>query len=743
MIKEIKDLYKTLDFDKVLDKVKNLAKGESTKVKLETQVLFKSKEEIEKELRKVFEAKLFLVEFEYPLKKLPNITSLKSKLRVTGSLFSRKEISSILILLKEAIKIKRNIKNFERFDNLKQILENLPDFEYILEFLSSKIDERGFILNSASNKLEFLRNQIKEVEKSIKDLYHNLFSKYPNVFPDRIIKIIDGKYVSLAKPNYAQSLKANLIEKASFNVYIEPKSIEPLNIKLKNLILEEEKEEEKILKEISNFLTKTGDKIWQVFKILETLDFYMAKGLFALLTNSNLQKISNKWNIKKARHPLIENPVPIDLKLEKGLIITGPNTGGKTAALKTFGLFVLLNQLGYLLPAEEDSEIPIYDNVFADIGDKQDVLANLSTFSSHIKNISNILKKATKKSLVLIDELGTGTDPVEGAALGIGILKYLENKEISCVVTTHYSPIKIYGLKSSYFQTASVAFDEKTLKPLYKLIYNTIGESYAFHIAKRWGLPEEVLKYGREFLEKEEGLKNVKDLGKKLEKLIMEYESYKEKLKQLENDLKKKEEKLKEKEKLLKEEKIKELEDLIKELRQKRYLTKAEEKKYKEKLEKFEEKETVINYEFKIGDKVRDKLSLKSGTIIDINHKKKIATVSFGNIKMKVKFNQLEPIFGKTSQEIDKVSVVLNVKPPPFELKLLGKRVSEALIEIESYLDKASLAGLEKVKIVHGLGTGALKEAIWEYLKTSPYVKKFYSAPPHEGGNGATIVELR
>lgn len=743
MIKERKELYKTLDFDKVLQKVKKLAKGESTKVRLENQPFLKSKGEIEKELQKTFEAKLFLKEFEYPLKNLPNITHLKSKLQVAGSLFSRKEISDILILLKEGIKVKKNLKKFERFNNLKQILESLPDFEHILEFLSSKIDERGFILNSASLKLESLRNQIKELEKTIKDLYSNLFSKYPNLFPDRIIKVIDGKYVALAKPNYGQSIKANLIEKASFNVYIEPKNIAPLNAKLKKLILEEEEEEERILKEISTFLTKVGDKIWQVFKILETLDFYMAKGLFALLTNSNFQKLSNKWDVKKARHPLIERAVPIDLKLEKGLIITGPNTGGKTAALKTFGLFVLLNQLGYLLPAQEDSEIPIYDNVFADIGDKQDILANLSTFSSHIKNISNILKNATDKSLVLIDELGTGTDPIEGAALGIGILKYLENRNISCVITTHYFPIKVYGLKSSYFQTASVAFDEKTLKPLYKLIYNTIGESYAFHIAKKWGLPEEVLKYAQEFLEKEEGLKNVKDLGKKLERLIIEYENYKEKLKELENKLKEKEEKLKEKEKLLKEEKINELDKLIKELRQKRYLTKAEEKKYKEKLEKFEEKEIQINYVFKVGDKVRDKLSLKTGTIIDVNLKKKIATVSFGNIKMKVKFSQLEPIFGKTSQDIEKISVVSNVKPPSFELKLLGKRVSEALVELENYLDKASLVGLEKVKIIHGLGTGALKEAIWEYLKTSPYVKKFYSAPPHEGGNGATIVELR
>ncbi len=737
-----KEIYKALDFDKVLNKVKAYAKGTSTKERLENEPFLISKAEVERELRKTFEAKRYLEEFDYPIKKLPDLTSLKAKLNVKGSLFSRKEISNILILLKEAKKLRVKENTFERFSLLKDILKNLPEFESFLENLERKIDERGFILNSASFKLESIRNQIKDIENQIKDLYQNLFSKYPSIFPDRIIKVIDGKYVALANPNYSQRLKANLIEKASFKVYIEPKQIEVLNRKLKALFLEEEEEEKRIIREISKDIVSFGNQIWQIFKTLETLDFYMAKGRFSLEINGKLQKISDKWNIKNARHPLIEKCVPIDLKLKKGLVITGPNTGGKTAALKTFGLFVLLNQRGYLLPCEEDSEIPIYDNLFVDIGDKQDILANLSTFSSHIKNISDILKKATKNSLVLIDELGTGTDPIEGAALGIGILKYLQEREVSCVITTHYSPIKLFALKSEYFDTASVAFDEKTLKPLYKLIYNTIGESYAFHIAKRFGIPEKVLEYARQFLEKEEGLKDIKSLGKRLESLIYEYESYKEDLRKKEKELKKLEEKLKEKEKLLKEEKLEELDKLIKELRQKRHLTKKEEEKIKKEIEKFEEKES-IEYSFKVGDKVRDKLSLKTGTIIDINEKKKIATVSFGNIKMKVKFSQLEPILGKTSLDMEKVEVVSNVKPPPFELKLLGKRVSEALIELETYLDKASLAGLEKVRIVHGLGTGALKEAIWEYLKSSPYVKKYYSAPPHQGGNGVTIVELR
>ncbi|MEO2068677.1 MAG: Smr/MutS family protein, partial [Desulfurobacteriaceae bacterium] len=528
------------------------------------------------------------------------------------------------------------------------------------------------------------------------------------------------------------------------------------NNKLRELRAEEKEEIKNILFELSKLLSGRLKELEESFKALIEIDKRYAISMISIKLNGTFPEFENYIDLKEAKHPLLilsqKEVVPIDVRVKNGLVITGPNTGGKTVCLKTVGLLSIMAQAGFLIPVKEGSTLRIFKKWMVDIGDEQSIEQNLSTFSAHIKKISEILKEANENSLVLLDELGAGTDPIEGSTLAVGILKYLKDRKAKVIATTHFTPVKLFAYKDDYYDVASVMFDEKTLKPLYKLAYGIIGRSYALLIAKRFGIPQEVIDTARSLLTSEDRL--AEDIIAALEKEYQKLSEERKEVEKIKETLKKKEEELQEKEKFLRQKYAKEIEKFIEELKEKSdEILKKEASKAKQEIkqivitarnraEALKEIPKKKEKEIKCGDTVKILKSGRKGKVLEIDKNKNLAKVLIGNLKVDVKLSQLELVEEIVKEEdIVKVNVK---KPQKFfpELKLLGLRGEEALRKVEEFLDNANLVGIKRVKIVHGYGTGILKRLVREYLKESPYVKSFRPGSIEEGGDGVTIVEL-
>jgi DNA mismatch repair protein MutS2 len=667
------------------------------------------------------------------------------------------------------------------------ILEEKASQIMILTPLEHKIkhaiDESGDILDSASETLRQIRQKMRSNESRIREKLESLIRSRnaAKMLSDAIITIRNDRYVIPVKQEYRSNYGGIVHDQSSSGqtLFIEPQSVVELNNQLREIHMKEQQEIERILMELSADVADAASDLSIIVEILGDLDFIFAKALYGKTIKASKPKVNDKGVIQlyKARHPLltIEEAVPNDITLGKEystMVITGPNTGGKTITLKTIGICTLMAQAGLQIPVLDGSEIAVFKEVFADIGDEQSIEQSLSTFSSHMVNIVEILKHVDHESLVLFDELGAGTDPQEGAALAISILDEAYQRGAKVVATTHYPELKAYGYNREGVINASVEFDVETLSPTYKLLIGVPGRSNAFEISKRLGLSDYVIKTARahigadtnevenmiaalekskreadrELAEAHDFLKQSETLHKDLQKQIIEFYEQQDTLFE---KAELKAAKIVEKAKA-------ESEEIIRDLRKMRLNNHAAIKEHelieaRKKLEQAVpslEKSNVT----KTAKKQRQLVPGDEVKVLSFNQKGQLLEkigdtewqVQMGIMKMKVKESDME--FTQSQQKI-KTKPLATVRGKDFhvslELDLRGERYENALLKVEKYIDDALLAGYPRVSIIHGKGTGALRTGVQEYLKHHRSVKRIRLGEAGEGGSGITVVEFK
>lgn len=666
-----------------------------------------------------------LLDFSLWIKKLKSSSTLTAK----GLL----DLCSILRISRELSEYYKKLESNISLETLKPYFEALYSNKDIEKKISSAIISEDLIADEASNKLFSIRQSRKSLESDIKSklnafIHSSSHSKY---IMDPVVTIRSGRFVVPIKEEYKSVVKGFIHDTSSSGstVYIEPMAVFEINNKINDLLVEENKEIERILQELSNLLIPIADKIESNIYLIGKLDFISAKAKLAIDMNATMPLLTTEINLIKARHPLIpkDKVVPIDIYVGKNfstLVITGPNTGGKTVSLKTVGLLCLMAQSGLFIPASENSTVKVFDNVFADIGDEQSIEESLSTFSSHMTNIVNIVDKVTSKSLVLVDELGSGTDPIEGANLAIALLEYFHNKGAITIATTHYHEIKNYCITHDGFENASEEFNIEKLEPTYKLLIGIPGKSNAFAISKRLGLPSDILDRANSLMNKpdtdiETLMKEIYDdritienLKKEEEKNLHQVELLR---KNLENQVS---------DRLANEEK--KIEKAKKEAREILLDAKQEANRI------IKELNNIDSFDLKKANQLRDELN---------SNLKETETNSGLDLSVLLKLNNQE-----TSKPTNKNTVHINnsaSKHVSSEINLLGENVDTAINTLDKYLDNCAMAHLKQVRVIHGKGTGKLREGIHAYLKTSKYVKSYRIAGFGEGDYGVTIVELK
>ncbi len=728
-----------------------------------------------------------------------------------------------LLQISKILKTSADLKEYfeKALDNSNSVKDENEVFEFaeltgefkllytnpaIYQNITKSILDENTISDDASKTLASLRRNRRKFESDIKDKLNTFIhsSTYSKFIMEPIITIRNDRYVIPVKIEYKENIKGFVhdISSSGSTVYIEPTSVFDLNNKINNNKLEENIEIEKILEELSKQLYPLIDNLKTTINAIGKIDFLSAKAKYSKEINGvepviNAEKFIN---LIKARHPLIDKNkvVPIDINLGKtfkSLLITGPNTGGKTVTLKTVGLLCLMAQSGLHIPASEKSSIYVFDNIFADIGDEQSIQESLSTFSSHMTNIIDIINSSTSNSLILIDELGSGTDPLQGANLAISILEYFYNKGALTLSTTHYSELKQYALVTEGFENASSEFDIEHLLPTYKILIGVPGKSNAFAISKKLGLPTDILERAESLLSSdnisfEELIKNIYD-----DKLLIENE--KEKIlknanqvellrKKLETDVSDVDEKRNEiinkakseARKILlsaKEEAneiIKELNDLYSSADTSDSLKKAN--KLRDKLNKGIKDNLEIENsgsadiigelnvsDISIGKEFLVKPFNMIGTVLTLPNKNNEVIVQFGNTKTNIKISNLElpsknAITGLNSSKNSsnskntgnskshsKLNNFNKAQSVSTEINVIGQTVEEAIFVVDKYLDDCYLAGLPTARIVHGKGTGKLRKGIHDFLKTHPHVKSYRIGTYGEGEMGVTVVEFK
>ena len=670
----------------------------------------------------------------------------------------------------------------EDYPILDAIFSKLYTNLSIIEKVRKSIIDENTIDDKASQNLYKIRRKEQNIEQDIKQnlnkiIHSQTYSKY---MQESVVTIRNDRYVIPIKEEYRSQIKGFVhdISSSGSTVFIEPISIFDLNNELSDLKVEENLEIEKILKDLSSLFYPYPEELKDDIKSIGKLDFIFAKVRYSKEIDGITPKINDKKEIVliDAKHPLLDKKqaVPISLTLGKDfstLVITGPNTGGKTVTLKTIGLLTVMACSGLNIPANENSYIYVFDNIFADIGDDQSIADSLSTFSSHMKNIANIVQNATENSLVLVDELGSGTDPVEGSALAISILDYFKKKDILTVATTHYQELKKYALITKGFENASVEFDINTLSPTYHLLIGVPGKSNAFEISKKLELSEDIIENAKLNLTKkdvdfEELLKNIYDNKSKIEN---EKEMISKELQKIE-DLKK----TLERDNSLIEEQEKEIINNAK-IKAREILLDAKEDATEiiSKMQKEVDSSGLNNLRNRLNDEIKE-LSVKNfkkekasknpidikeikpntevyittldqnGTIISNVSKSNEVQVRVGAMKMNINIKYLEK-----AKKINKVESTISYKSNfktknvNSEINVIGLNVDEAIPIVDKFLDDCYLAKLETVRIIHGKGTGKLRDGIHQFLKVNPHVESFRMGTFGEGEMGVTVVKLK
>jgi DNA mismatch repair protein MutS2 len=667
---------------------------------------------------------------------------------------------------------------------LQEYGENLNPPTELYRIITSAISENGDVLDSASEKLRSLRTQIRSLEGRVREKLENIIrsSSAQKMLSDAIITIRNDRFVIPVKQEYRSHFGGMVHDQSSSGqtLFIEPQSIVQLNNELHQTKMKEQGEIQRILTELSTKTATYSEELKQLVSILRELDFMFTKAKFGASMKATKPMMNNDGVIRlfRARHPFIpiDEVVANDIELGKDfttIVITGPNTGGKTVTLKTVGLITLMAQAGLQIPAQDGSEVAVFESVFADIGDEQSIEQSLSTFSSHMVNIVEILRHVDSKSLVLFDELGAGTDPQEGAALAMSILDEVHRRGARVIATTHYPELKAYSYNRDGVTNASVEFDIESLSPTYRLLIGVPGRSNAFEISKRLGLPNDIIENAKTHIhvesnkvdnmiaslerstrlaEKEEEeakdlLKAAEKLHKDLQKAMIEFYNKKDELY----------EQARQEAKSIVRNAEREAEEIIRTLRQMQ-LEKGAEIKEHELIEARKRLEGVVpeakqdrhppikkkvKQDFKPGDEVKVLSFDQKGHLIERVSENEWQ-VQIGIIKMKVEEDDLELIKSKPKKETQHIASIKGKEyHVGLELDLRGERYEDALVRLEKYIDDALLAGYPRVSIIHGKGTGALRTGVQNYLKNHRQVKSFHFGSANEGGTGVTIVEFK
>lgn len=722
----------------------------------------------------------------------PVSDSLK-RLEVGASLGSG-ELLRICKLLETAGRAKaygRHENSDDQEDCLDAFFQQLEPITLLTTEIRRCILEEDEISDDASSTLKQIRRSMGQIN----DKVHSTLSSMVNgslrtYLQDPIITMRGDRYCIPVKAEYRSQVSGLIHDQSSTGstLFIEPMAVVKLNNDLKELYGKEQEEIQAILARLSNDVSEYTEAIRTDYSVLSELDFIFARGSLALDMNASMPVFNTEGriHIREGRHPLLDKKkvVPITIMLGDQfdlLIVTGPNTGGKTVSLKTVGLFTLMGQAGLHIPALDRSELAVFDNVYADIGDEQSIEQSLSTFSSHMTNIVSFLKHVDEHSLVLFDELGAGTDPTEGAALAIAILNHLHQRGIRTMATTHYSELKVYALSTSGVENACCEFDLETLRPTYRLLIGIPGKSNAFAIAGKLGLPGYIIDEAKTHLTEqdesfEDLLTDLETSKRTIQKEQEEIAAYKRELEHLKTETRQKQQKLEEqKERIIREanEKAHAILADAKETADetmrnfhkfgKANISAAEMEKERERLRKkmaatssgmkLESKKPKKQYkpsDFKLGESVKVLSMNLNGTVTSLPDSKGNVTVQMGILRSQVNISDLEIIeetpsysakqMHKTSKGKMKMGKSFSVST---EINLLGKTVDEAIAELDKYLDDAALAHLSSVRVVHGKGTGALRSGIHNYLRRQKHVKSFRLGTFGEGDAGVTIVELK
>lgn len=707
-----------------------------------------------------------------------------------GGTLSSNELLDVASTIYAARQVKQFIEQVVEDEDLQlsiitEHIEKLMPLPEVEQTIKMSIDENGTVLDGASDQLRGIRQKLRSTESRIREKLESLIrsSSAQKMLSDAIVTIRNERFVIPVKQEYRSAYGGIVHDQSSSGatLFIEPQAIVTLNNELQEAKVKEKQEIERILIALTVQVAEVANELRQNVYLLGELDFMFAKGRYSHELKASKPKMNDRGYIKlvKAKHPLIaqEDVVANDIELGDqytSIVITGPNTGGKTVTLKTLGLFTLMAQAGLQIPALDGSEMAVFKHVFADIGDEQSIEQSLSTFSSHMVNIVDILQKVDHESLVLFDELGAGTDPQEGAALAISILDQVYERGARVVATTHYPELKAYGYNREGVVNASVEFDIETLSPTYKLLIGVPGRSNAFEISKRLGLSAEVIERAKGYIgsetnkvenmiasledsrrqseheleEAEQLRKEAQKLHKELQSQIIEFNEKRDKL------YEKAEEKAQATVKAASEEAEKIISDLRKMSQKNHALVKEHEliearKRLEDAvptLEKSKKKPAVPKKQertLQAGDEVKVLSWGQKGTLVERVSNNEWQ-VQMGIMKMKVKEKDLEYISSPKPVETKPLATVKGKDyHVNLELDLRGERYENALIRVEKYIDDALLANYPRVSIIHGKGTGALRKGVQEYLKNHRSVKNIRFGEASEGGSGVTVVEFK
>lgn len=704
-------------------------------------------------------------------------------------------ISSLLTCAARAKNYGRHPESELPDDSLDEMFRTLEPLTTVNNEITRCIISEEEVADDASPGLRHVRRQMKITNDRVHTQLNSILNSSRTMLQDAVITMRDGRYCLPVKSEYKSSFQGMVHDQSATGstLFIEPMAIIKLNNELRELEIQEQKEIEMVLAALSLELAPYTETLLMDFQILSKLDFIFAKAALSRHYNCSMPKFNHRGyiHIKDGRHPLLDpkKVVPIHVYLGKDfdlLIVTGPNTGGKTVSLKTVGLFTLMGQAGLQIPAFEGSELSVFDEVFADIGDEQSIEQSLSTFSAHMTNIVKILSQADSRSLCLFDELGAGTDPTEGAALAIAILSFLHNMKCRTMATTHYSELKVFALTTPGVENACCEFNVETLRPTYRLLIGIPGKSNAFAISKKLGLPDYIIDDAKAHLESndeafEDLLANLEASRVTIEKEREEIASYKAEITRLKKNLEQKEERLDERKEKLIRNANEEAQRILREAKETADQTikqinklaqssgvgkelEAERTKLREKLDKVDKslsiknekgpKKTISPKKIKIGDGVRVLTMNLNGTVSSLPNAKGELYVQMGILRSLVNIKDLELLDepsvsgpgldtgrkNNTGSGKIKMSKSFSVSP---EVNLIGMTVDEAIPVLDKYLDDAYLAHLPSVRVVHGRGTGALKAGVHRHLKKLKYVKEFRLGDFGEGDTGVTIVTFK
>lgn len=786
--------YKKLELDKILELLANETVSDFCREKALKIAPARDFDTIKQELQKTDDAFTLSAKFGTPhFRKIPEISA-SLKRAETGSSLSFRELLDAAKVLRETAVLCDWYSQCENMENsLAEYFRGLTPIKPLEQRISESIVSEEEMSDAASPELASIRKRITRQGLQIREQLDGMLKNKTTrgFLQDAVVTMRDGRYVVPVKSEHKSDVPGLVHDTSATGqtFFIEPMSVVEANNEIRILKAREQAEIERITRELSAAVGENAAAISENFRLSQILELYFAKANLGAKMKAITPRLSEepKVVLKNAKHPLLDRDTAVPISVEIGenyscLIITGPNTGGKTVAIKTVGLLTLMTMCGLMIPAGDGSEVGFFDRIFVDIGDEQSIEQSLSTFSSHITNVIGIINNAGERSLALIDELGSGTDPVEGAALAVSILTSLKNVGAKVLATTHYQEVKLFALETDGVENASCEFDVETLKPTYRLIVGVPGKSNAFAISQKLGMPSRIISRAEELVSSE---------NRRFEQVIDQLESARKELEQLkesaaisERNAKMTESELKQKLSALEQEKEKELENarrravsIIEQTRAQsdillNQLEELKKEKDKEALRKgisdaksrtnsalnrmFDEANPVVERKvedyipprpFKQGDTVRLADTSREGVLLTVPNMNGVCYVQTGSMKVKTTAKNLRLVEKKPEKKPAgsvKKRVSSNMtRRGGMELDIRGKMGDEGVLEVDRFIDGAIMAGLSQIVIIHGKGTGALRAAVQQALKRNPAVKSFRAGEYGEGEAGVTVVELK